>query len=498
MTRSHRTLMFAAVSLLGIAGWKSQAAEGLGDADALSAAKPANPGAPKLALLNDGRIISGVISESEDDGVIVITQPAGVMRFPERKIVRVFDSIQEIHQYKCDQVPEGDMDEQLKLAHWCMSRDLVAEAEGHLKNILAIDPKHGQAKAMVTAIQMTETRMAMNHQRDEAVKQTGAEVVEAAPAGRPATLDSAVVQGARRGPGAGDLSMIFDLPPGAALKRAQEFQKYVHPVLQTYCFRCHDDRYEGAFHLIGYKTRVERTPATLRANLDAVLRLVDRENPGRSELLASSLRPHGQGRNTRPIFESSNDKAYQILAAWVDTLRVQPLPTAALPTDPAAGGRRTEDFAVGRTRISRQAVEVAPVAGMRVGQPFQPPPPTVIPPVRYTPDQGFVDDSESDPNQYPVPFAVSGKMPNLPPLDGQPAAPAAPVARPNPAAARAAAPAAAATVGVSAVPSADQLAAAIEAGEDDEPVATVKKPAKKLKIDPTLLQRALQMRNGPR
>lgn len=505
MTRSHRTLMFAAVSVLGIAGWKSQAADGPGDAVAPAVAAPADPAAPKLVLLNDGRIIGGAISESEDDGVIVITQPAGVMRFPERKVVRVFDSIQEIHQYKCDQVPEGDMDEQLKLAQWCMPRGLVAEAEEHLRNILEIDPKHGQAKAMVASIQMAETRLAMNHQRDEAVQQTSAEVVEAPPPGRPATLDSAVVLGARRSLGVGDLPIIFDLPPGAALKRAREFQNYVHPVLQTYCAKCHNDRYEGAFHLIGFKTRVERTPDTLRANLDAVLRYVDRENPGRSELLASSLRPHGQGRNTRPIFEGSNDKAYQILAAWVDNLRLQPLPTAALPTGPAAGGRRTEDFAVGRTRISQGAVEVAPVTGMRVGRPFQPPPPTVIPPVRYTPDQGFVDDSGSDPNQYPVPFAVSGKMPNLPPVDGQPAAL---IARPRTAAATATAKATAPatttpTAGrLPALPSADQAAAAaIEAGaddEDDEPVANVKKPAKKLKIDPALLQRALQLRNGQR
>ena len=137
MTRSHRTLMFAVISVLGLTGWKSQAAEGPGEVDDQAVAKPADAKAPKLVLLNDGRILSGVVSESEDDGMIVVTQPVGVMKFPERKIVRAFDSIQEIHQYKCDQVPEGDMDEQLKLAQWCMSKDLVAEAQGHLKNILA-------------------------------------------------------------------------------------------------------------------------------------------------------------------------------------------------------------------------------------------------------------------------------------------------------------------------------------------------------------------------
>ena len=239
---------------------------------------------------------------------------------------------------------------------------------------------------------------------------------------------------------------------------------------------------------------MERTPDTIRANLDAVLGLVDRENPGRSELLASSLRPHGAGRNTRPIFEGSNNRAYRILAAWVNNLRVQPPPTAALPSGPAAAGRRTEDFAVGRTRINGGTVEVEPVyGGPAVGGAIQNTIEKSLPPMRYAPGQGFVDDSNADPAQYPIPFAVSGVRPNLPPLDGQPAAD---VARPK--TAKAAAPAPPNIEGLPAGALADQAAAAaIEAGED-EPVATVKKPAKKLKIDPALLQRALQLRNGQR
>ncbi len=502
MTRSHRTLVFAAVSVLGFAGWESQAANEPGEAGEPPVAQPAGDHGPKLVLLNDGRIISGVISDSEDDGKITITQPAGVMRFPERKVVRAFDSIQELHQYKCDQVPEGDMDEQLKLAQWCMSKDLIAEAEGHLKNILAIDPKHGQAKAMVASIKMTETRVAMNHQRDAAVQQTGAEVVEAAPAGRPATLDSAVVQGARRGLGVGDLPVVFDLPPGAALKRASEFQKYVHPVLQTYCAKCHNDRYEGDFHLIGFKTRAERTPDTLRANLDAVLRIVDRANPGRSELLASSLRPHGQGSNTRPIFAGSNDQAYRILAAWVNNLRVQPPATAALPSASAESGRRTEDFAVGRTRISQGTVEVEPVyGGPAVGGPVQNVIEKSLPPMRYEPGRGFNADADADPSQYPIPFAVSGVRPKLPPGDGQPS-PSIPRPKAAPETVNRSAPspatASADAKGLPVLPAADQAAAAVEAGEDDEPASEAVKPAKKLKIDPALLQRALQLRNGPR
>lgn len=485
--------MVVAISVLGLAGWKSQAADKSDEADVQAVEKPAADAAkPKLVLLTDGRILSGVVSE--EDGMVAVTQTAGIMKFPERKVERAFDTIQEVHQYKLEQVPEDDMDEQLKLAQWCLSKGLAAEAQGHLDSILKIDPKHVRAKAMLTSIGMADSRTAQRQQRDAEVKQTSAETVEPGTMERPATLDNAVVRGARRGMGVSDLPVIFDLPPGAAMKRAQEFQSFVHPVLQSYCAKCHNDRYEGDFQLIEFKRRADRTPHSLRTNLDAVLRLVDRENPGRSELLASSLRPHGRGPNTRPIFQGSNDKAYQILAAWVNNLRVKPGGGAATAeSGPAAPNGSTEDFAVSRTRISKGTVDVEPVAGGAVvGGPLQTTT-KVIPPMRYSPGTGWADDAAADPNEFPVPFAVSGVKPNLP-------AASAASAIPKPKRLPIAKPAAANAPGLPPLPSADQAAAALEAGEDDEPTPppAAKKPAPKLKLDPALLERALQLKNNRR
>ena len=115
------------------------------------------------------------------------------------------------------------------------------------------------------------------------------------------------------------------------MKRFDEFGRYVHPVLQTHCARCHNDRYEGSFQLISFKSKVDRTPAALRANLDATLRLVDRDNPAHSELLSSSLRPHGRGPNPRPIFKGSNDGAYQILATWINRLQGRKTAAGVVP-----------------------------------------------------------------------------------------------------------------------------------------------------------------------
>jgi hypothetical protein len=495
MNTYDRALVLVAFSALGLAGWASPPADPPDAAGGKGVEKPAaaaTESKSKVVLLTNGGIVEGVVTE--EDGKIVVTSSQGIMPFPERKVERVFDSIQDVHRYKREQVPEEDMDEQLKLAQWCLSHHLPSEARGHLGAILKLDPKHARAKAMLTSIEMVEVRTAQHQQqRDDDVHQAGAEIVEPPPS-RPGALDSAVVRGARRGMGLSDLPVIFDLPPSAALKRALEFQNYVHPVLQTYCARCHNDRYDGNFQLIEFKRKADRNVDSLRNNLDATLALVDRETPGKSELLASSLRPHGKGPNTRPIFQGSNDRAYQVLQAWVNNLRTRPSVAAA--AEPDATGGPAEEFAAGRSRISRGAVDVEPVVGgPAVGGP--PPMTTInIPPQRYTPGMGWSDDQVADPDEFPVPFAVSGVKPKLPGerRSAVPEPRRLPIARPG----------AAAPNGLPPLPSADQAAAeALEAAEDDAPspaaaISAAGQPAKPLKLDPALLQKALQLKNSKR
>lgn len=506
MILSKRSLALVAFSTVGLAGWSGpeppQSAEAPAPGPAAIASEvapgnsaPATPPAAKFVLLTDGRIITGLVSEEE--GKILVTQSVGVMRFSERKIERVFNSLREVHAYKSDQVPDIDIDEQLKLAQWCLTNDLSDEAKGHLRNALNLDPKNPRAKAMTEAIAMTETRLANRQQRDEDIQRAGAEVVDPSPMSRPATLDSAVVRGAQRGLGVSDLPVIFDLPPNAAIRRADEFRRYVHPVLQTYCAKCHDDRYDGSFQIISFQRKADRTLEALRANLDATLKLVDRENPGRSELLSSSLRPHGKGPNTRPIFQGSNDRGYQILAAWVNNLQAKPAPGAA-PEDGYGPAEGTEGFAVDRSRItSRSAVDVAPVLGPGVGGPQDI---TVknFPAARYAPGVGWTNDEGPGATDAPLPFAISGVKPNLP----------APAVDPRVAPAGRAAPRPKMAIPPpNTIPQPQPIADDVD-GDDDAaeadglpPVpaeAAAKKPSTPLKLDPEVLQRALQLKNGNR
>ena len=179
---------------------------------------------------------------------------------------------------------------------------------------------------MLVSIEQAAT-VAAFRQRDPEVRQTGADEMNDL---RPSALDSAVLRRAQRELGISNLPVIFDLPVPDAIKRAEEFARYINPLLQVNCAKCHDGEYDGAFQLVSTKRRSDHTPDALRANLDATLRLVDPKNPARSELLSSTLRPHGRGQRPRPIFPGSNDPTYQILARWVQNL-----------CPPAAGAART-------------------------------------------------------------------------------------------------------------------------------------------------------------
>ena len=332
-------------------------------------------------LLNDGRIIKGVLSE--EDGMIIVTQPIGAMRFPKKRIERVFPSMQEVYKYKLEQLPEDDFQERIKLARWCLEQKMEPEARQQLEAILERNPKHVQAKAMLVSLDQADVRLS-NRMRDPGVRQTGGEQAQPVAGDRPGMLDASVISGARRGMGISGLPVIFDLPPAQAVKRAEEFNRYVHPVLQTYCARCHNERSDGTFQLVQIKSQIDRTPEALRANLDATLRLIDRENPTRSELLSSSLRPHGRGPNTRPIFQGSNDKAYQILATWAKNLQATPITDgvvpakfASPPADPA------ESFASQRGRISNASETVGVTRRFATG----PVETKTLPPMRAVPGQ---------------------------------------------------------------------------------------------------------------
>jgi len=485
MSTNNRILVMIGLTLVGSLGWAARDNAGADEPPAPASA-PAlgsvrTPPRERFLLLTDGQIIQGVVSEEESQ--YTLTQRVGVLRFPKKRVEGTFDSILDVYQYKLGQLPEQDPDECFKLARWCLNVKLTAQAKEQLTKVLELNSKDRQAQAMLVSINQEAVRVAQR-QRDPDVRQTRADSMTE---GRPGALDSAVIRGAQRDLGISSLPVIFDLPRPLAIKRAQEFDRHVHPLLQALCTKCHNGEYDGPFQLVPIKSRVDRTPDAYRANLDATLQFIDPVNPSKSELLSSMLRPHGNGPNKRPIFPGSNDRTYQILATWVNSLR--PSKIGGDVTRGAAGRTETnqgESFAADRDRTSRTDADRAmPGSSASTDWPSfaagNPRDATSPPPSRPGVGRGSVheDPNDTGPQEFPIPFAVSGTKPTLP--RSKPA--------PKPSAnaggdgsAKSAAPV-------------DSHKSSGQATAKDESSAAKKSSKPQLKLDPEILQRALQSRN---
>ena len=488
---SHLT---AGLTVLGVFGIAVVHAARTDDAPAPPGPAPAPAAAPapshSVLLLSDGRTLEGSITA--EGAEYVLRKHGGEIRFKKTQVVQAFRSMAEVYEYKRAQFLDDDPDEHLKLARWCLSQNMKAEAKAELQKVVAISPRSGEARAMLSSLAATEARLASSTRVDTDVVQTGGEAVE--PAGpsrklqRPGELDPETLRAARKEMGVSGW-VIFELPPALAVKRADQYARTVHRVLQARCARCHNEKYEGAFQLVEVKSRKDLTQPVLRNNLDATLQIIDKDNPARSELLSRALVPHGNGQVKRPIFSGSNDPEFQIIAAWVNSLRAAPSPGAARDSQvsPASASR----FASERTAAplsftpTPSGAAVSPAAAgprlpSNVTQEVITPPAT-----RYVPGRGMVVENVPPSNEkFPVSPLLGG--PPLKPAGG--AAPAGPAARPG-------APGQPAT-GIPPKAAAGLPGADLPPLPADDPAANpAGKPAKPVKVDPNLLQQLLINRN---
>ena len=297
------------------------------------------------------------------------------------------------------------------------------------------------------------------------------------------------------------LPVIFDLPPAMAVRRAEQFKKYVHPVLQAYCAKCHNADYDGKFQLVPVKTTKQRTPDALRANLDATLRLIDPEYPAKSDLLSSTLRPHGIGGKARPIFSGSNDRAYQILAAWVTSLRPSTGSEPSAPGHANAGGLRRG------VRRRSQPIRRRGSRGDRPGRTLRESAPALdnqtprgsgsgreVLPIRRRAGDGARGFESGRFQEFPLPYMLGGPQPKLPgsaAMTGNgrnqpPTTKRAP--EPGPARLARPGPGGLPVVSDGADPAAADLTAPAAASKPGTPAM----PKKPVKIDPKILEKLLQ------
>ncbi|SIO33328.1 hypothetical protein SAMN05444166_3858 [Singulisphaera sp. GP187] len=496
------SLLTAGLTVLGLFGFAP-----LGVADPTPPA-PSGPEASlaptpshAVLLLTNGRLSQGNLSEDGEN--YFVHAKGGKLSIPKRNVEKRANSVREIYQYLLERVPARDPEEHMKLALWCLTQGMKPEATAQLREVVTLSPEHTRALSMLDKIKGAEERAA---NRDPAVTLANAEVVD----NRPEGLNSEMMGRAQRALGISALPQIPGLPTALAVKRANEFSRFVDPVLQGRCAKCHNEQFDGSFQLIKYKVKADRTAEARRANLDAVIALIDMDNPAKSELLSSTLRVHGTGTNARPIFRGSNDPEYQILAAWVNSLRSVPTPAtaplnvAAQPSRfgaPAASGGET--FAAGRSG-QMPLPPLTPTPTSPTPGRFDPSVSRGMAPPAFTPEQlELIEYQKNHPDvapggEFPGPFAVTGARPKpesaamagavpqgTPRFDPQTGAPLGPGLPPGSV--------------PGALPELPAATAAAEAAAEAaaRAKATTAAPKKPVKIDPALLEKALMNRYAP-
>lgn len=324
---------------------------------------PAAAAPPSVLLLTNGHVFQGEIVE--DSTGFYLRHKIGVKQFARRNVAGVFNSLEEAYQYQRARLPDSDPDERMKLALWCLGQKLNAQAKEQLEAVVALSPENQRAKAMLFHLN-ARAELPVDA---EVARASATDVTPAFAATPPRELNRTTLdqlrEANRERPAAGP-PLILDLPPPLAVRRYQEFARFVHAELQTHCAKCHDaDTHAGAFRL--YRARTKRDLANeliLRANLDATLQLVDPANLPHSSLLTVAAMTHPP--DGRPVLSGPNHPSYRILSTWVNSLKdthaAQPgnrtTPTGMIPAQPpfaAPEDHVGEGFATGRNAAEAAA-----------------------------------------------------------------------------------------------------------------------------------------------
>jgi hypothetical protein len=472
-------------------------------------------------LLSNGKVVRGEIARDPASGDYLVRQKIGQAKYPASLVLHAGSSLIDLYRFQVERLPNGDPDERMKLVRWCLAERLMPQAREQLTSLLQLCPDDREAKAMLLFVDSAAARAA---RVDTEVRRTSGDDLEGQPPASPEPMAPNVARSARRNfGGASGLPQIFDLPAAAVARRATEFTQAIQPILQVRCARCHNENYQGNFQLVEIKSKRDRTPDIARTNLEATIRLVNPDDPMRSDLLSAGLVPHGGNRNG--IFRGAKDREYATLERWVMSLRPATPATAKTAGDgvnragynPGGGSPLTpvDGGGFGADRGGDTATPPATLPPGITGASARPMPRTPAGPVVATPPNLNINEvytATADPSglpdsAFPVPFAVGGARdkttqvkPSKPAAAADPALPALPGAAP----ATTAKPAGNGAVLVDVNGDPNLLPGMNQAkyppkpkadGEDEAPAPATKKKAKP-KIDPALLEGLMKNRNG--
>jgi hypothetical protein len=245
----------------------------------------------KVLLLKSGQVMEGEIEQVGNE--MCIRRGSSELRIATDRTVRLCPDWIDAYAFMLAHIRDTNADDHLKLARWCHANRMADQAIHHTKAALELQPNHGEAKQLLTALE----RMGQPQADRPAVAPIATPPV---PAVRPVEAPAAV-----------------DVTAESFIA----FATKVQPILMNACASCHASEKVTAFRLERVADS-NRKVSTLR-NLAMVIEHTDLDHPTVSPFLVKAVTPHGKDAIT-PLKDRSA-APFQALQGWVvDTIKKNP------------------------------------------------------------------------------------------------------------------------------------------------------------------------------
>ncbi len=285
----------------------------------------------RMLLLKNGRVVDGTISASPNG--YVVHKPTGRLVIPFNQVQLQAKDLKDAYRKLRATMPLETADQHMRLARWCLSYELFAEARTELRDTLVLEPNRESARRMLRKV------------HDILDPESPVEPTPAPPRLTPDGFQTPEVK---------SLSSL-------SRELAREFTRTVQPILINKCANgsCHGSRANNEFRLTRVRIGRSSHRVFVERNLAATLKFVDLNKPDESPLISHPDKKHGlDGRSI--FFGTHGADQFDALHNWVRSVAKEKLKNK---TDT---GRKQS---LARFEPSRPSKQVAPrTIGTEIGQ----------------------------------------------------------------------------------------------------------------------------------
>lgn len=268
-----------------------------------AADSPVSESVTSVLVMNNGRVLSGRVSQSA--GGYLVRTTAGSVLVPFERVHLHATDLRDAYRRLRSSMPNPSASTHIALARWCLTQQLYRETQAELRSALEIEPDRVEARNMLRRLEE------ILHPTDAVHR----EVIQ---------VETRTEDG-------------FAVPPSSSLggvsrEAARQFVSEVQPLLMNSCAtaRCHGTQARNDFRLSPVRIGAGGSRLLTERNLAAVLNRIDADDPRGSSLLVVPRGNHGPG--GRAIFSGPRGAdQFDLLRGWVLQVAEESLTTGGHP-----------------------------------------------------------------------------------------------------------------------------------------------------------------------